>query len=207
MSFAGRIFRLHETLAPHMGLVAAAAMVIVGSVLYWLALGRTGAAINPSELLEFSNGWSQDAPEQPVAPADQATPEAATQQPPLAIQQQSSPRLADAAAAVTPSTTEASSEATPGTPTPATRKDGPALAPPGAPASGDAPSHGDESSATTSHDGGITPTPHTATFPTTPFPSYAFDYQLTAPAVSPVLAVPAVADRPIDVSAGLVPPR
>jgi hypothetical protein len=187
-----------------MGLVGAAAMVIIGSVLYWLALGRSGAEINPSELLEFSNGWSQDAPEQPIAPAEQATPETASQQPPLAIQQQSSPRLADAAAAAMPSTTSANSDPAPAAATPATVNEGPALAPPGAPTSDDAASRADESSATTSHDGGITPTPKTATFPTTPFPTYAFDYQLTKPATSPV---PAVADRPLDVPAGFVPPR
>jgi len=201
MSFASRVFRLHETLAPHMGLVGAAALVICGGMLYWLAIGRTGSTIDPSELLEFSNGWSQDAPEQPVVPAEQATPDAVSKQPPF--EQQSSPRVADAAAAA-PSATGAGSESGPATSTPAVGNEGPALAPPRVPASSNAPPLGDESSATTRSDQGVTPTPETAIFPATPYPTYAFDYQLTAPAGSPV---PAIADRPIDVSTGFVSPR
>jgi hypothetical protein len=179
MTFAGRIFRLHALFAPHMGLVGAAALVACGGLLYWAAIGRSGPAIEPSKLLEFGAGWSQESPPQSPAPGKQNLPQAVSEGLPPSVEWAAPPRVADAAAAGAATGSAAPLGAPAGT------ADGPALAPPNsAPASALEQPMGDLPT-TTSIQNLITPTAETACYPVTPFPAYAFDKLAQVPAASP----------------------
>lgn len=116
-TFSAQMFRLHESLAPHRGLVGAALLAIAGGVLYWLAFARSGLTIHPSELLRFSTGGSHETappaamPEvSPTAPAtsDDSAQASAWSDPPRVanvepVASESSPVALDAAPALGPS--------------------------------------------------------------------------------------------------------
>ena len=184
------MFRLHATLAPHVGAISAVAMVVCGGLFYWLALGRAGGTFDAKQLLEFNNGWSQESSAQPPPAADgvAAPADSELSSPPLELAPPQ--RVADAAAADAGSveSTEAPAE------NPPAAMDEPVLEfPATAPASAmESPEPLPPTAVTLNHP--ITPTPELNPYPTTPIPLNALD----ALATGVTLPAAAVAERPTD---------
>jgi hypothetical protein len=213
-SLSDAIFRVHAALAPHMGLVSAAALLLAAGFGYWLATGRQ-ATIAPLERPQFGVGLTHDVPTSTVTPrAPTAAPDlesavapeasaSAIAEPKIdepAIDWSTPPRVAEAPASIDP-------VAPPSTPAPASPLQrtgdstqdpasmGPALTPP-------APSAtpGDSASASVATpqatqpavelDNGITPTPELDAYPSTSFPAFSFVDQ------TPAAGAPAVATAP-----------
>jgi hypothetical protein len=159
------MFHLHESLAPHRGLVGAAVLAIAGGLLYWLAFARSGLAIHPSELLRFSTDGSHETA--PAAVTPQAAPSlpATSEEPAHAAGWTAPPRVAN----VEPVASEFSAESP-------RADEAPVLEPPLAPAVEapvPLPPVLDDLPTTTMLERSVAPTPQ-ATWLTTPYPSYAF---------------------------------
>jgi hypothetical protein len=158
------MFRLHESLAPHMGLIGAAALIVAGGLLYWLAFARGGLTMHPSDLFKFSTGMSHEPAPLDAAPnaATESTP--ATEEPSQDGAWSAPPRVATSppiAAGGSGDSPHADGKSSPG----------PDLAPPG-----DLPvplPPVEESGSTPSRsNAAISPTP-SSMLPTTPYPAYA----------------------------------
>jgi hypothetical protein len=240
-SLSDAIFRANAALAPHMGLVSAAALLLAASFVYWFAIGRQGTVAAPMERLQFGAGLTHDDPGLPVSPleptgapalepaATAVTPEASASavtapridQPKIdapkidepEIDWTTPPRVAEAPAAIEPSTPTStpttSAPASPpqrtGEPTEAPQPTGPALTPPAVetPAT-QATAPSDSASAAVAApqatqqvtqtpaelDNGITPTPELDVYPTTSFPAFSFVDQ------TPAGQTPAMATAP-----------
>jgi hypothetical protein len=182
-TIAGSLFRLHESLAPHRGLIGAVAVLVCGGLLYWLAIGRSGASFDAQQLLDFNNGWSREDPLPHQQPAGDAfEPTAAAKAVPPTSWAGSRVAAAPAAAEAEKVTPPAGEQPAAGGP--AANPTAPADATDAAPPSGAA-------LPTTSIEPGITPMPHLGGYPTTPFPAYSFVDQ--SPASGPAASV---AERP-----------
>jgi hypothetical protein len=166
-TLAEAMFRLHEVLAPYLGLVAAAALIVSGSLLYWSAFGKLQATPTPSADGSEKSTWASELPspeEASVAPNSTVS----SVPPVSSVHHDHGTRVADATASqqevAVETTPEPSSEATPTSPS----DDGPSLAP----AAPDVDLFNKSASAST--DRPITPTPETGDYPTTPYPSFWF---------------------------------
>lgn len=179
-TLSGSIFRLHDALAPHMGLIGAAALLLCGGVMYWLALGRPGAVLSPNNVLHLQNGLSRDAAPVPDDENQSATSNPSLGAPPI-----------DWAAPHVATKTVASGESEQQTPSPAeprpTAGEGPTLSP------AESPAKSQEPIITTSVYEPITPTPQAEAYPTTPYPAFSFAEQAPSNVGSPAAAV---AERP-----------
>jgi hypothetical protein len=164
-TFSAQIFRLHESLAPHRGLVGAAVLVIAGGFLYWLAFARSGMTIHPGELLQFSTDGSHETAAPAVMPEVSPATPADSDDSVQASGWSAPPRVAN----VEPMASEAPDAARDADATPAL---GPSLAP-AVEAPVPLPPVHDDLPTTTMHDRGVTPTP-VAICPTTPYPAYSF---------------------------------
>jgi hypothetical protein len=167
MTLAGRLFRLHEAVAPHMGLIGAAILILSGSALFWLAFGPARSPSNPSEPLEFDQSLSSGA----TSPADTAAAEE-----PLTgrvdavaapLDWKATPRVADATAAPTASDAPLDAE-----PQATSDNESGAESPSLSPAATAKPAF--DKAATAVAGEPITPTPHTDFYPTTPYPAFSF---------------------------------
>jgi hypothetical protein len=166
-TLAGAMFRLHEALAPYLGVVAAAALVVSGSLLYWSALGKPQTTSTPSGGGEKSI-WASELPSPEI---ELPRPEEASADPSPTVsevQHDSGTRVADATASqpAVPAEPEPqpSSAETPAAPS----GDGPSLTP--AAPDVEPPNQ----SASTTPDEAITPTPETGGYPTTPYATFWF---------------------------------
>ena len=65
-TISGSLFRLHSALAPHMGAIATAAMLLCAGVLCWQSFQGTGHVPTPSNRPPIEGGLSSDS----LAPAD-----------------------------------------------------------------------------------------------------------------------------------------
>jgi hypothetical protein len=214
-SLSDAIFRAHAALAPHMGLVSAAALLLAVGFLYWLAIGRQGAVAPPIERLPFGVGLTHDVPTStvtPLAPAaaphleSAATPEAsasAMAEPRIdapAIEWTTPPRVAEAPVSSEPATSPsisapAKSPRRPGDSIQGPASMGPALAPPAPSATPSDSASAAVATPQATHpaaelDNGITPTPELDAYPSTPFPAFSFVDQ------TPAAGAPAVATAP-----------
>ena len=210
-SLSDAIFRAHAALAPQMGLVSAAAILLAAAFVYWLAIGRQGTIAPPMERLQFGAGLTQDDHVPPVTPlqpsaapnldaAPAAAPDAsasAIAEPKIdepAIEWTTPPRVAEAPASIE-SATPPSTPAPAGDSTQDPASTGPALTPP-APSA--APSDSASAAVATPQaaqpaaefDNGITPTPELDAYPSTSFPAFSFVDQ------TPAAAAPALATAP-----------
>jgi hypothetical protein len=169
------MFRLHESLTPHIGLVGAAALVIAGVLLYWLAFARSGIAMHPSELLRISTGWSHETAPQTTGPSAAPSTPTISDEPAHAAGWTAPQRVAHAAPATleTP-TAEAHADTLPGP--------GPALSPPSEAPVPLPPVVEDAPTTTSMNDRGVTPTP-VSMCPTTPYPAHSFGARVAGAAM------------------------
>jgi hypothetical protein len=162
-TFSAQMFRLHESLAPHMGLVGAAALVIAGSLLYWLAFAQSGIAIGPNDLGEIRSDWSHDSAPHEATPSVAPASPSVTKEPAQAAGWTAPPRVASAP--------PAASDGSAAGPPAIEALPAPELVPPGE-APVPLPPVDESTPTTTLNDRGVSPTP-TAICPTTPYPAYA----------------------------------
>jgi hypothetical protein len=188
-TISGSVFRLYTALAPHLSLVGAVTLVVCGSVLYWIAISRNGADMDPRRLLEFDNGWSHEmSTPQPQPPGEES--KAAAMPMPLspalkapAINWTAPPRVANATAAAAESEAAASPvEESPDAAAPASTTKQPTLpsaeaappvvtAPQAPPAMDQLAAEPPMASAPIVQ---VTPTPQVEPYPTTPYPAFSF---------------------------------
>jgi hypothetical protein len=175
-TIAGAMFRLHEALTPYLGLVAAAALIVSGSLLYWSAFGKPQATPTPSTSKGEKSTWASELPS-----ADEASVDADSTV--SEVKHDSGTRVADATA----SQQEVAAEPAPEPPSPATpaapNVEGPSLTP----AAPDVELF--NKSASTPPDEPITPTPETGDYPTTPYATFWFDAAAVAQRPTPADSV------------------
>lgn len=172
-SLSGAVLRLRDALAPYLGLAAAAAFAVSGALLYWSAFGEPQAVQSPANGAVENNTWASELPAPETALPSPQEPAIDPHPPVTAARPDTGTRVADATA---------SQQEIPAAPAAAT----PTAKAPTAPASGgpsltsatpDVAQFNKSAAAPTSQpiEEPITPTPQTATFPTTPYATFWFE--------------------------------
>jgi hypothetical protein len=171
-TLVGQAFQLHQALAPHRGLMGAAALVLSGGLLVWLACGPAPHAANSPGASLFGGAWSSESATQTHAP-DAGDPAANNSGIATA------PRVA-AAAATPPSAMSSPSRQPQATQPVEPTADGPAISP------AEPADAGSNQSAATSASEPITPTIDASAYPITPYPAFPFaEPQAVAELMSP----------------------
>lgn len=175
-TLAGQAFQLHQALAPYRGLMGAAALVLSGGLLIWLAYGPARHSAHSPGASLLGGVWSSESAT-PIRDPD--APDAAANNSEIA----SAPRVA--AAAATPPSAVASPSRQPQAAQPVeSTAEGPAISP------AEPPHATNDQSAATSASEPITPTIDASAYPTTPYAAFPFS---EPQAVAELMAPPGAA--------------